>query len=108
MPVPVQDFLPIQNLGLFDRILRVVGASVIFAWVISSIASGSHVNGWQALLMLLAIYPFMTGMLGYGPFYAALGVRSCSLEGRNRCGSFPAEVMAFFKEAPGRDHSTHQ
>ena len=90
-----------QNLGLWDRIFRVVLGCVLLAvpyFTITQIGVMSEM--WHSLLIILSIYPFLTGILGVDPFYRLMNVKSCDLSSRNRCGSFPFQVDAFLGHHP--------
>jgi hypothetical protein len=52
------------NISMGECIIRII-AAVIFAAVM-----GSAFQGYIALLGLLAIYPFVTGLGGWDPLYA--------------------------------------
>ncbi|MCI0505017.1 MAG: DUF2892 domain-containing protein [Gammaproteobacteria bacterium] len=61
-----------QNLGYIDRVLRVgVGAAAILA-VLAIQDAGTL--GWLALIPLLAVYPILTGLIAFDPFYAWIGM----------------------------------
>lgn len=67
-------FDEIRNLGFLERGIRIaVGATAILA-VLASQNIG--MLGWVALIPLVAIYPIMTGMIGYDPFYAWFGINT--------------------------------
>jgi len=88
----------VQNVGLLDRVVRlVVGAAmvgVVYMDFLNAVAFG-----WHAYLPILAIYPLMTGSLGWDPLYAAGHVKSCDTSSRNQCGTFPYEI----ESAVGKD-----
>ena len=61
-----------KNIGLIDRILRViVGIGAIY-WTSHAVAS----FGWSLFLILLGIYLLITGIIGRSPFYTFLGMHS--------------------------------
>jgi hypothetical protein len=61
-----------QNLGYVDRALRIgLGAAAILA-VLAMQDSGTL--GWLALIPLLAVYPVITGLTAFDPFYAWIGI----------------------------------
>ncbi|WP_455222375.1 YgaP family membrane protein [Kaarinaea lacus] len=65
-----------RNLGLLERGVRIaIGTTAILAVLVSQ---NIGMLGWVALIPLLAIYPIMTGIIGYDPFYAWLGVNTYS------------------------------
>ena len=90
-----------QNMGLVDRLLRLgLGAAMLgvaFYFVVFTAGSSPW---WEAYAMVVAIYPILTGAMGWDPFYALLRVRSCSLDGRNRCGTLPYEFRAMTGRVP--------
>ncbi len=91
---------PVQNMGWLDRTIRVIlGAGLIVA-VLYRLQADLPMGAY-AYLPILAIYPLMTGLLGWDPFYAASHVKSCdtSAGSRNKCGTFLFEV----ESAMGRD-----
>ncbi len=102
---------PTQNIGLVDRMVRFFGGGALMAYgVISALITGQSIV--SAVAILLAVYPLMTTMMGWDPFYQLFGARSCTLEGgRNQCGTFPYEVDAALghdpksKEGREYDHS---
>lgn len=59
-----------QNIGNIERILRVlVGAALILGFFLS--------DGAYSWLYLLGIIPLATGVVGYCPPYAMLGINTC-------------------------------
>ncbi len=107
-----EKITPVQNIGLGDRMLRFFLGGALFAGGLLGMAVLGSVTLWSALAIILSIYPLMTTMMGWDPFYQMAGARSCSLEGgRNQCGTFPYEVDAALGNDPkpeeGReyDHS---
>ncbi len=85
---------PIQNVGLWDRILRTVVGAGLMGWAALHLVGQDAVVDWHAYAMLVAFYPLITALLGWDPFYAMAGGRTCSDSGRNQCGTFPYEVEA--------------
>jgi Inner membrane protein YgaP-like, transmembrane domain len=57
------------NLGVVDRVLRVVIGLVLVAWVL--LASGPT---WA----WLGIVPLFTGIINFCPLYRLLGINSCN------------------------------
>lgn len=89
----IRYFGAIQNMGWFDRALRfVLGLGLIVAALVN--LESSEDVGVYAYLMIIAIYPMMTAILGWDPFYHLGHVKSCEISGRNVCGTFPFEVEA--------------
>jgi hypothetical protein len=85
----------LQNLGLVDRLLRVIiGSGLIAVALINPFQQAEM--GWHAYLLIIAIYPMLTGILGVDPLYLAFNYRTCDSSRRSRCGTFPFEVEAAF------------
>ncbi|MGV6849205.1 MAG: YgaP family membrane protein, partial [Marinibacterium sp.] len=60
-----------KNVGNVERILRiVVGAALIAAYFING-------GGTYSWLYLLGIVPLATGIIGWCPPYAILGISTC-------------------------------
>jgi len=101
----------IQNMGLFDRLFRLTLGIAMFVFAYYFVVfAGSTSALWDSYAMLIAIYPILTGALGWDPFYAMFKVKSCSITGRNRCGTLPYEFKAMAGHAPevceiGSEHS---
>ena len=90
-----------QNLGMWDRILRVILGSAMLSvpyFMITQVGVMSEM--WHSIMIVLSIYPFLTGILGADPIYRLFHVKSCDLSRRNQCGSFPYEVDAFLGRDP--------
>jgi hypothetical protein len=86
----LQNRYVLQNVGLFDRIIRVVvGLAMIGFWFFYPVES---VNIWLALLALVGIYPLLSGILGWCPIYAMLHTKTCGSDEHNSCGTFPDQV----------------
>lgn len=79
----------IQNEGFYDRVLRMAAGFALLGWVAYDLTrADATFQTWHAVAALLAVYPILTGMLGWCPLYQLLGVRSCKEE---RCGTLPYE-----------------
>lgn len=100
MAISAHETSTVQNLGLADRVIRFSAGAALMGYAAYDLVQGAAFSGWHAFAMLAAVYPLMTGMLGWGPFYAMLGVKSCGVDGRNQCGSFPYEVRSALGRAP--------
>lgn len=92
----------IQNMGLVDRILRFGGGALIVGTIV---LYWEMRHAWLPMPLLvymtaISIYPILTGLVGWDPLYALLGVRSCRDSGANRCGTFPYQVRALMGRAP--------
>ncbi len=95
---------PVQNMGWLDRSVRTVIGALLIAVTLYEIQQGTPVGSY-AYLPIVAIYPLMTGLLGWDPFYAASNVKSCDISpgSRNKCGTFLFEV----ESAMGKDVKCH-
>jgi len=93
----------IHNIGIIDRVGRFfVGGALMFIGVISSVVS-ANVEVWEAVVMLLAVYPLMTCIMGWDPFYHIVGFRTGEETGRNVTGTFPYQVDAAMGNDPKPD-----
>jgi hypothetical protein len=63
-----------NNVGLIDRIARVVLGLVLLAY---AIPIGFHQTGWN-WTGWIGIVPLLTGILAYCPAYALFGTSTCS------------------------------
>ena len=95
----MQSLLPVQNLGLTDRIVRGVIAVLMLGLPLYDLAYGSLFT-WHGYVILLGIYPSLTTILGWDPIYALFKLRTCGLSQRNQCGTFPYEVDAALGHNP--------
>lgn len=95
----------IQNLNIVDRFMRLLLGVTLLGLVIVTLKEGDSF-GWNIYIMLGAIYPLMTAIMGWDPLYAVLGIRSCNKEGCLACGTFPFQLDAAFgnKPIPSIDH----
>lgn len=94
----------VQNLSLLNRSLRIVlGALMIGLPIIQLVATNSTI-GWHAYSMLLAIYPLMTGMLGWCPVCQMFNFHSCGLSDKNQCGTLPYQFDAALGHHPQANH----
>jgi len=90
----------VYNLGLADRAVRVIVGFALLGTGAIGMTVTPTITILEAVAVIISIYPLMTSMLGWDPFYALFETRTCSLEGgRNQCGTLPYEVDA----ALGRD-----
>ena len=90
-----------QNLGWLDRVLRELAGAVMLGYPVFLIMTNDEVQSpWVWYSMLLSIYPWLTGILGFDPIYAQFAVRSCDTSGTNPCGTFPYEVDAALGRKP--------
>lgn len=98
MQLAYKNLGAIQNAGWLDRVVRILIGIALVAVVFMDLYKGVPV-GWHAYLPLIALYPLLTGMLGWDPFYAAGHIKTCDTSRRNQCGTFPYEIEA----AAGKD-----
>ncbi len=92
----------IQNIGWLDRTIRaVIGAGLMGVAFYELYAPGIGATAtWHSYAVLIAVYPLMTSMLGWDPFYALSHTKSCDTSTANRCGTYPYELKAAFGHAP--------
>ena len=90
----------IQNVGLGDRLLRIVIGMVMLVGTIIYLQGSDAYMGWQAYIALLSVYPLMTGILGWCPLYTLSRVKTCKMTGRNQCGTLPYQVDAALGHRP--------
>jgi hypothetical protein len=65
-----------KNVGIYDTIIR-----IIFAIVVAILFFTNAINGvWAIVLGILAIVLLVTGLLGFCPLYAIIGVRTCPMK----------------------------
>jgi sulfite exporter TauE/SafE len=59
-----------SNIGLIDRIVRVLAGIVLIAFALGIIApaTGRNWEGW------IGVLPFVTGLIGISPAYAMFGL----------------------------------
>jgi len=91
----------IQNLGWLDRVVRILAGIAMLGypifWLVTTETAPTQ---WPYYVMLLSIYPWLTGILGIDPIYRLTGKRSCNDAGSNACGTFPYEVDAALGNKP--------
>jgi hypothetical protein len=98
-----------ENLGWLDRLLRFiigtafisVSATYLFIGTATPtwLKEGEPMN-WPYYLMIIAVYPIVSAVLGRDPIYGILGIRSCGNSPKNPCGSFPFELDAAVGHKP--------
>lgn len=90
-----------QNLGWLDRVIRVLVGSAMLIYPAYLLATTDSTQAqWPFYSMLVSIYPWLTGIVGYDPLYKLFGVRTCNTTGKNSCGTFPYEVDAALGNKP--------
>jgi hypothetical protein len=90
----------VQNTGLADRILRAVLATLMLGIPAFDLVVNEAVVTWHGISMLLAVYPALTAILGWDPFYQLGNAKTCDTSDRNRCGTLPFEVSAAMGHDP--------
>lgn len=112
----IKGYFVEQNVGVIERCVRVLlGVAMLGFPYYLLIQPNATIEMWQGVLMVLSVYPSLTGILGMEPLYKVFGVRTCGLTGRNRCGSFPYQIDALIGRDPHPEndlehtltHSTH-
>ncbi|MBI5450995.1 MAG: DUF2892 domain-containing protein [Gammaproteobacteria bacterium] len=94
----------IQNIGLTDRLIRGLATTGLLLGPVYHLElAGGGFTVWHGLLMLLSVYPAITAILGWDPFYQMADARSCKDTGRNQCGTLPYEVDAALGHRPVPD-----
>ncbi len=95
-----EKFGVIQNLGWLDRVVRTVAGVSVLAFALNALSMNADNVTWAFYLVLLSVYPLLTGMIGWDPIYQSVTVRSCGTSDRNPCGTFPFEVDAALGHQP--------
>ena len=92
----------IENMGLIDRSARFLigGGGLAYFIFYTGLTHPIMMMASQVLVAGLCVYLIMTAMIGWEPLYAVFSVKSCSLSGRNQCGSLPYQVMALLGRSP--------
>ena len=92
----------VQNEGLLDRMVRFTIGAVMLGIGVGEMTVTSHITWWEAALVLASVYPLLTAILGWDPFYKMANARTCSLESgsHNECGTLPYEVDAAMGHKP--------
>lgn len=105
----VPENLVAENLGWLDRLLRFIIAtafiSVSATYLFIGVSSPTWLEAgepmsWPYYLMLIAIYPMMTAIMGRDPVYGILRIKSCGTSAKNPCGTFPFELDAAIGRNP--------
>lgn len=93
---------PVQNLGLNDRLIRGVIAIIAMSYPFINMGDNQFI-GAEVYLLFVGLYPALTAILGWDPFYTLFNYRTCGAGGRNACGTFPYEVESALGHAPSVD-----
>ncbi len=97
--VAANELGPVQNMGLMDRSFRIVLGAAMIGLVLSPVLGNSY-----NFLAILAIYPCLTGMMGWDPLYSLRRVKTCDINDRNKCGTYGFQVSA----AAGKDMACNE
>ena len=96
-----------QNLGMLDRSIRFILGCVMLGvpfYMMTQVGQpAEQLYNWS---MLLSIYPFLTAVTGCDVLYKPFHIKSCDLSRRNKCGSFPFELDAWFGRDPVPEDDT--
>lgn len=100
----------VQNMALSDRLLRwILGTILLGAPVVNLVLFEGKFGIWHGAPMLLSIYPFLTGYLGWDPFYQMTSYKTCGRSEKNQCGTIPFQIDAALGHRPisnaDHDHS---
>ena len=89
-----------QNIELADKTLRFIGGGALITHgVLINLVGGYSMA--SALAVIAAIYPLITAMIGWDPFYEVFLARSRKLEAeRNQCGTLQYEADAALGYTP--------
>jgi hypothetical protein len=60
-----------KNEARWDRSLRLSACAAMVLWVLA----GRTLPPWDGVLLALALYPLITGLLGWDPIYVLAGFR---------------------------------
>jgi len=90
----------VQNTGLYDRAIRIIIGAFLLGGAVVHMEMGGGLMSWHAYAGLISIYPFLTGILGWDPFYSLFHTKTCDLSEKNRCGTFPYQVDAAMGHNP--------
>ena len=86
----------IQNVGWLNRTFRFVVGTIMIAYPCYLFVNTGTITDWGIYSMLIAIYPLLSGILGWDPIYASMEVRSCDTSNRNLCGTITEELDSTF------------
>jgi hypothetical protein len=71
-----------QNMGLIDRVLRIIAAIAVIVLYFAN-----YVNGTTAIILLVLAGVFVvTGFIGYCPLYSIFGINTCAVKSRKQQG----------------------
>lgn len=95
-------FRVVENLGWPDRAIRLVIGTALVVVPLTIITVNipridlgvASLSGWLYVSILVAVYPFLTTVLGWDPLYSLFKVCSCGGSDKNPCGTLPYELDA--------------
>ncbi len=92
----------IENMGLIDRVTRfLIGGGALSYFVFyTQLQHPWMLAASQVLVTGVCLYFMITAMIGWEPLYALFRIKSCSLTGRNQCGTLPYQFKALLGHAP--------
>ena len=99
----------VENTSVLDRIIRtLIGVALLVPMIVQLQVSMTDPEAikeltWQSYAALISVYPLMTAMLGWDPFYAMFHARTCGTSDRNRCGTVSYQVDAALGHHPDHD-----
>ena len=82
-----------QNIGLIDRIFRGAIALHVIGLPLFSLEQAGLLS-WHGYVILLGVYPALTSILGWDPFYVLFRVSSCEASYHEQRGMLPYEMNA--------------
>ncbi len=68
-----------KNMGIADRVIRVIIAAVVVVLYYTGTISGT----WGIILLILAGIFVLTSFISFCPLYAPFGISTCSAKSRN-------------------------
>ena len=90
-----------QKLGWLDRIIRFIIGTALIASPVTFLTlspetptwlSDGVPMAWPYYVILIAIFPLLTAILGCNPLFALISIRSCGTSAHNPCSTFPFEL----------------
>lgn len=69
-----------QNMGTFDRIVRILAAIIIAALYLTHVITGTAAT----VLLVLAAILVLTSLVGFCPLYPIFGINTCGLTKKNQ------------------------
>ena len=71
------------NVGMMDRIVRIVAGVALIAFALGYLAPGTGYNwlGW------IGVVPLATALIGFCPLYRLVGLSTCPVSGAGKQGA---------------------